>query len=475
MSDNQPPQDDLGLPVQAQASPAMIRRRAASVQLRASEAAGRPEDSANAALGDALKVVYRFLQIGMVILIGVFLLSGLQSVQEGERGLRVSMGKLVADDLRPGFQLSLPRPLGEIIKVSTGNRTLDVREAFWPGNLPLERRFTADDTEQAGSARPKLDPVQDGMLLTGDLSIGHVLAKVEYARDPERVRQFVAAVRDNNMEQATVRASVFRGIVQAAASSTIDQFRKEQAIARRAQELAQQQLDKLGSGLVIRSLIFERRMVPPSLIRTFDEVDNSIARSAEEISKAQQERQTKLSNVAGDAAEDLLRLIDKYDNQTTAGDKAGADATLAQIDRLLDGEPVAADGLKPGARVTGEATGILSAARGDRARTVSRAQSSARLFAAKLDNFRTNPGVVLTSDWADAFTQFVNRDSVQLFVLPPGTSTLELLINRDPEVLKEQERQRNEAVRAQREAEAAKRAIEQGLMAPTGGPSGPRQ
>jgi regulator of protease activity HflC (stomatin/prohibitin superfamily) len=436
------------------------------VQLRASDAAGRPEDSANAALGDALKVVYRFLQIGMIVLIGVFLLSGLQSIQEGERGLRVRAGQVVADDLQPGFQLSLPRPLGEIIKVSTGNRSLDIRAQFWPASLGPAERFTADDTAQANAGRAKLDPAQDGMLLTGDLSIGHVLAKVEYARDPERVAEFVRNIRmeDSKAEQDMVGSAVLRGMVHAAASASIDDLRKEQAIQRRAQELAQEHLDKMQSGLVIRSLVFERRMVPGNLIRIFNEVDSSIARSTEELNKAQQDRQSKLSAVAGDAAEDLLALINRYDNQLTAGQTAQATATLAQIDRLLDGEPVGSDGLRPGARVTGEATAILSNARAEWARTVSRAQSSARLFAAKREGFASNPGVLLTSDWADAFGAFVGRDSVQAFVLPPGTRTLELLLNRDPEVQKEQERLRNELIRRQREEEAARKAIQEGLM-----------
>jgi len=456
-------QEPAGAGEAAGASPAMVRRRGASVQLRASEGAVRPEESANQALGEALRVVYRFLQVGMLILIGVFLLSGLQSVQEGERGVRVSMGRVVADDLMPGFQLSLPRPLGEIIKVNVGNRSLDVKEQFWPAQGDPAQRF-ADDSVIANSGRGKLDPAQDGMLLTGDFSIAHATAKVEYARDPEKVRKFVSTVRDEVAEQGMVLSAVRQGMVRASAGATIDQFRKEQTVQRLAQEIAQQQLDKMGSGLTIRSLVIDRRMMPPNLIRIFNEVDNSIAKSAEEINKANQERQAKLSAVAGDAAEDLLRLIDAYDHQTTAGETAKAEATLAEIDRLLLGGAIAADGLRPGARVTGEATGILSTARGDGTRTLARAQASARLFDAKLENFKANPGVVLTSDWADAFAQFVGRDSVQTFMLPPGTKTLELLVNRDPEVQKEQERLRNEQIRSEREREAAKSAIERGLM-----------
>ena len=106
-------------------SPALVRRRPATVQLRQGGPAGGAgdggsplggTDQSTQALGDALRVVYRFLQLGMIVLVVVFLFSGLKSVKEGERGIRVALGKVEADDLTPGFHLSLPQPLGDVLK-----------------------------------------------------------------------------------------------------------------------------------------------------------------------------------------------------------------------------------------------------------------------------------------------------------------------------------------------------------------------
>ncbi len=453
-----------GEPGQPAPSASLVRRRAASVKLREAEAVGRPEDQANEALGDALKVVYRFLQVGMLVLVGVFLLSGFQSVREGERGVRVLLGRVTDDDLKPGFQWSIPRPLGEIVKIDIGNKSAEIREEFWPNQASADQRFAADSV-LANQGRGKLDPIQDGMLLLGDLSIAHATAKVEYVRRPEEVRQFTRNVHPD-AERGMVKAAIMQGLIKAAAGVTIDQFRKDLGVQRDAQQHAQAMLDKVGSGLQIKSLVLERRMVPTNLIKIFSEVDNAIAKGEEEKNKAGQERQSKLAQAAGDAAEDVLRLIDLYDQQLAGGKTAEAEATLALLDRLLDGEPVGESGLRPGARVAGAVSRMLSSARAERSRAVNRAQSDAQLFAAKFETFRTSPGVVLTSDWTDATGRFRNRDSVQTFLVPPGVRTLELLLNRDPEVQKEQERLRNQQLRQQREAEELQKAIDAGLAAP---------
>ncbi|MFT3686348.1 MAG: hypothetical protein QM783_15745 [Phycisphaerales bacterium] len=231
--------------------------------------------------------------------------------------------------------------------------------------------------------------------------------------------------------------AVRRGVVRAAASVTIDQFRKEAVLQAEALRIAQTSLDDLHAGLQIRSLDVTRRMVPANLINKFNEVEASVAAASKLISEAEQARQAILASTAGPAAEEALDLIAKYDTLYTSGNKAEAEKVLARIDGLLAGkEPVEG---KPNVFASGKATQAIDSARADRARTVSRAQGDAALFAAKRAAFQSNPGVVLLSDWTDAFNNFVNRDTVQVFMLPPGVKTLDVLLNRDQDLVKEQE------------------------------------
>jgi len=435
------------------------------VQLRQIDVSASAEDQANAALGQALRYVYGFLLVGMSVLVGVFLLSGFQSIREGERGLRVLLGRVVVDDLKPGFQWALPRPLGEIVTIDIGNKSMDVKDPFWPNQAGTPEARFGDEAALANSGRGKLDPVQDGMLLLGDLSIGHATIKIEYVRDAEKVKEFARNLHPTS-EERLIRGVVMQAVVRASAGVTINQFRKDLDVQRRAQATAQQLLDKVGSGIRIQSLVLDRRMVPTNLIKTFNEVDNAIAKSAEEINKAQQERQARLSKAAGEGADDLLALIDLYDQQLTGGQEAASEETLAQIDKLLDGQAVET-GQRVGARVTGDVSRMLSEARADQTRLVATAQSDARNFLVKLENYKTNPGVVLISDWTEAAAKFRSRETVQSFNVPSTTRTLDLLLNRDPAVVKDQERRRNEAETRRRQDDELRKAQEAGLAAPT--------
>jgi len=451
----------------------MVRRRPASVQLRQG-GAGSPEsgagpDQSNQALGEALRVVYRFLQFGMVALVVVFLFSGLKSVKEGERGIRVAFGEARARDLTPGFHLSLPQPLGDIIKVETGNRPLLEKDQFWPAGSG-DARY-ADDTAQARNSRTNLDPVQDGFLLTGDLGIGHALVEVSYGRDPDKVYQFAEKIHPD-AEQRIVQAAVRKGIVHAAASVSIDRFRKDSDSVMQAEALrvAQQSLDDLKAGLQIRSFSVTRRMVPSGLIPRFNEVTAAVNRASSLVSEAEQYRQATLASTAGPAADEALRLIDRYDQQFTSGQKDEAEKTLARVDALLSGgAPVEG---KPNTFAGGRAPQLLETARSERARARSRAQGDAAVYASKLAAFRSNPGVVLMGDWSDAFSTFVNRDTVQVFMLPPTMTDVTVLLNRDPQIQKQQEQ--NAAAREQeqiqkRNFEQLRKSELQANPAPAGG------
>lgn len=458
--------DPQGNPIESQqADPALVRRRPASVQLRQSEASASPTDSANQALGDALRVVYRFLQVGMVALVVFFLFSGLQRVQEGERGLRISLGKVVRDDLTPGLQLSLPQPFGEIIKIPTGNQTLDIRDDFWPGSIPQADRFK-EDAVIARSGGSKLDPIQDGFVLTGDLSMGHVLAKIEFVREPDQIAKFARKVHPES-ERQIIKAAVMQGIVRAAAGSTIDQFRKDLALQAKAREQAQLALDRLDTGIALRSLILERRMVPPGLINVFNEVESSLAQTNKAVSEAQQVRAATLSNAAGDAAEDLLALIARYEQLWGSNQRDQAEVVLKEIDAILDGKPVGPEGNRPGAVARGRAGNLLQEAQADRSRAVSQAQSDAAIFLAKLDAFRANPGVVLLGEWRASYKRFIDRDTVQVFLHPEGSDQLQLVINRDQDLQKEQETKRAEQEQQRINEDNARKLREQAFTSPT--------
>jgi hypothetical protein len=81
-------------------------------------------------------------------------------------------------------------------------------------------------------------------------------------------------------------------------------------------------------------------------------------------------------------------------------------------------------------------------------------------FAAKLQQFRSNPLVMVHNEWSAGLRAFMSRDTTQMLINPPGTGQLELVLNSDPDVVKELDRARrrseNKAAEERRREEQKK-------------------
>jgi regulator of protease activity HflC (stomatin/prohibitin superfamily) len=335
-----------GAPV-ARAAP----EREASVRLGTTDERGDAAlmDPANESLADALKITFRLVQFSMVILAGLFVFSGFQTVNEGERGVSVLFGKTRAIDLEPGFRFSAPYPFGELVKVQTGTLSPQINRAFWPfvnlgeedgpvENLPRGRRLNA---------------ARDGSLITADLNLAHTQWRVNYRRD--RVAEFVTNVIPE-AEGAIVRHAVERAIVQAMAETTIDDLLRPEggtrALAQRVQETAQQMLDEIagagpdgvtqGIGVQIEQVDLARKIPPSSLIRQFAAVITARSEAQRARTDAEARRGETLNAVAGTAAGSLLEQIEQYEVVVETGPTQprrrvpGADQGLQG---LLDARP----------------------------------------------------------------------------------------------------------------------------------------
>ena len=93
--------------------------------------------------------------------------------------------------------------------------------------------------------------------------------------------------------------------------------------------------------------------------------------------------------------------------------------------------------------VSGEVTRLISDAETYRRRVRDRAQADVTRFRSKLEQYRENRGVLITREWSDAIETFLKKDTVQAMFLPRGTNVLELLLSRDPQILRDQEKVRN--------------------------------
>lgn len=406
-------------------------------------------DPAQQSLAEALRITFRVIQLVMLILVALFFASGFDTVREGERGVRLAFGKVQEANLSPGRQFHLPFPLGELLKVSTGQRTVELEQEFYPA-LSLAQR--SRPVESLAGRKRTLTPGQDGSLITGDGNIAHASWAVQYR--VEDVGDFVENLHREDVDQI-VRTAVRRGVVRTVAGLTIDQFLKQSLASAQAIEqeenvasssieaqvrrIAQESLDAVESGLRIDRVTLDERIPPLFVYTDFQSVSKAEAQAATSREEALRERRQLLNSVAGAAHEEIIALIDEYEVQLAAEERERAEATLERILGVLSGDPVGSDE----ETISGSVTSTINDATRYRTNARNNAQATAARFEAKLDQFRTNPSVFVANEWSAAYKAFLDNSLAELFPIPQGSGTLELLLNSDPDIARELEVERN--------------------------------
>ncbi|MBX3367451.1 MAG: hypothetical protein KF912_09090 [Phycisphaeraceae bacterium] len=439
MSDQLPeglgPVSDAGVPTSS--------RRAASVTLRrdgedGAASANALMDPANQSLAEALRITFHLLQGAMVVIAALFLLSGFRSVREGEVGIRLLFGRASGGELPPGFQPSAPYPFGDMVKVQRAGRPMLLDSEFWPYVQEKSRDLPIDRLPATNVLRPGID----GSLITGDSNIAHTRWRATYRRaDALKWAENVHPEQEDRM----LRSIISRGVIHAVAQTPIERLLKQSSddqgsVASMAKELAQSMIDDMGLGIEIERLYLDDK-VPPLRVRpNFIEVESAASKSAKERADAEGQASETLSAMAGEAAVPLLGMITSYEVALSTGDSAEADRILSKIHAVLDGEPVEVDGEMRQYRIAGEVSAIMSEARLYASREVSARRAEYSMFKARADQFAQNPDLTLRQAWLDAYTSLQSRDMVQTLVLPSGARGVELIINQDPQIIKDLDR-----------------------------------
>ncbi len=439
-----------------QLDPAPASRGNASVTLRESESAseaGALLDSANRSALDALRIAYTIMSWIMVGLIVLFVLSGFQSVSESERAVRLRFGKITDANLGAGFQFAFPPPIGELKKIEIGQQSLRIDNAFYPAIEGRQRSQTVEELASRGGFQ-SYDPTKDGSIITADQNLAHAKWQVLYER--ANPTDWMTNVDNKELGEQILQLSIERAVVRAMAEITIEDLLKQSAgsdssVARRAEQFAQESLDRLNSGIQIVRLDMVDPTPPINLYNEFAAVNSAQSNANAERDRAQQSARTTLNQVAGGAAQPLIELIDRYERASDLGNAEAQDTLLAAIESVLMGQPVTVEPIFDGDEpivsqdrlVSGEVTRLISDAETYRRRVRDRAQADVTRFRSKLEQYNDNRGVLISREWSDAVEQFLKKDTVQAMFLPRGTDILELLLGRDPQILRDQEKVRN--------------------------------
>lgn len=388
-----------------------------------------PQDAAGQSLTSALRTSFTILKVIMIVLIVLFLASGIFKVREDEQALVLRFGKVqgLGDDqiLKPGLKITWPEPISEIIRIPVTKEQMLNVDSFW---------YFETAQEKLGQKNPfpptYLDPIKDGYCLTRNDSISglegmdynivhsrwtitylidrpNLFFENMYYRQPRPGEDFLDAAAESIDPMLESFAS--NAIVSTMVKYSIDDaVTSKRDISENVKLILQQKLDALNIGLRISGVSAERIVWPRQVEDAFQASIQAGQQSKTAVTDAYAFKEKLLTDTAGTEAETLLEKIKQ----------PGLDQT--QKEELV-------------AQMKGQVQSLISEARGYKTTTVAEARANAEYLQKLLPEYNKRPELVLQRLYQDAMEQILAKADEKMLIQPGGEGAKELRIqiNRD--------------------------------------------
>lgn len=238
----------------------------------------------------------RFLAIGVIAAIILWLASGLYFVQPNQNGVVLTFGKYTRTDEIPGPKWKMPWPIQSVnvIDVTTERR--------------VQIGYSADDNGFKGVNK---SAHQESLMLTGDENIVDinfvVLWRVGNAKD------YLYSVRDPDETIAMVAASTMREIIgQTAIQPALTDARTK--IQSDARALMQKLLDEYHTGVTINNVQLQKVDPPSEVVDAFNDVQRARQKKEELRNLAEAYRNDIIPRAKGEA-EKMRQGAEAYKQQ----------------------------------------------------------------------------------------------------------------------------------------------------------------
>lgn len=439
-------------------------RRSASAQLVVTSETGSAAmlreamDPANQSLRDALRLSYRVLQFVMLVLVVLFVGSGFKVVEEGQTGVMLRWGKILGDRvLEPGPKFSKwPYPAGEFVLFEDQGRAVGLGDKYWPYVRPGS---TLEGTLSAANAKRPLKPGPgergDGYLLTSGGDIAHLKLNAIYEID--NPVDFVHAVEDRNADPEALDAdrlvelALARAAVHAAASMELQELVQLDEIGKdRIRSTAQQMLTSLESGVRLQSIDSPLDPMPALAIKkSVDALQELREQLNQGRTRALEDARNRIIETIGVQPKAApgeapspgpIELLEAYQTARAIGDPEKSEAALVALEAKL---------LAP--TTTGRVSSILEEARAYGSQVEATLGYETRRFRGYLDTFRSNPDLLVSELWLDAYSAVLDGADTEVHFVPADIASYTLSIGGSQIV---RDRRRDALVR-QKEREAA--------------------
>jgi len=260
------------------------------------------------------------VSIIIIILIGIYLSTGVYQVGSSEVALVKTFGKYQTTQ-GPGIHIHAPIPFQSHVIVDTRS---------------VKKVEIGFRTTRGGSNPTYSTLDQESNMITGDENILHIEAVVQYRiRDPEKAAFRI--IDDYDLVKFTTE-SILRERV---ALSNIDDVltAERDSIAMKTAELVQETLDLYDSGIMVESVFLQDVTPPDSVVAAFDDVNNAKQDREKIINEANRYSNDILPRAEGEA-EQILRQAESYAFEQVADAEGETQRFLAILDEYKNSEDV---------------------------------------------------------------------------------------------------------------------------------------
>ncbi len=373
-------------------------------------------DTPSQSLSEALHVSFRILKFVLIIVVVLYLGSGIQKLEQNEKALVLRLGELQPEARGPGgLVVTFPRPIDQLIKVPvTEKRTTTIVTQ----DLRLKENEERSSVRRSGGLDPKLD----GSIMTGDRGLVHARWIVTY--EISDLRKFVSNVfgAERGGEIELIEHAVENAAIEVIGRmDAVDVVRhKIGEIQRGVKRRAQGILTDLETGINIANI----DALPGWPVQTkasFERVTKASNEKTKKIDEAKKRSTEILNNTAGAAHSELKDKFDEYLALKSAGDQGAVQAKMEEIEHVILN------------RATGQASQVIQEARSFKKETLEDIKADAMEYRAYLEEYKRNPEMLFSRLWYEAQEQIMANPKISKRHLPRLRKELRIIIGRDPE------------------------------------------
>jgi modulator of FtsH protease HflK len=267
--------------------------------------------SAHAILA-ALRSSIRILRWGMLVVVLIYLCSGITVIAPNQRGLILRFGRALPKSAPPGLQLAFPPPIDEVVMLPAKSVQEVVLDAWTPN----------DD-----SYRDSLHPARDPYTITGDVNIIRARFSIRFQVADPIAYEFGASEREN-----LCNAICYQSACRVLAGMSVDDAltTRRDFIGQEAMRIAQSELDRLGLG--IQLLAFETRDInpPASVLPAFQDVVSAKVEAKTLVEPARSRRASVIPEAKAEAYR-IQQQAESYAQKLTAKAQGEVSAFLALL------------------------------------------------------------------------------------------------------------------------------------------------